>query len=84
MVRPNINCIFYDVHIYAWNYKIYRINIMKDVSIEKREQIINYFYSHHDNTDQAIAKVFNLPRKFVSQLIARHLKCKMDRINKRK
>ena len=53
------------------------------VSKEKRELIIKYFYTHHDNTDQTIADYFGLRRMTVSDIIADHLKEKMKRINKR-
>lgn len=53
------------------------------ISKEKQDQIINYFYSHHNNTDKAIAEIFNLPRGFVSHILAVHLDEKRDRINNR-
>ena len=65
--------------------KIGYIHYKKNTIISELEKllVIEYFYTNYDNSNSAIAKVFNLGDGVVSHVINVHLEEKMKRINKR-
>jgi len=50
---------------------------------QQKNDVIQFFYNHHDNRSKVIAKRFRLNTERVDHIILQHLELKMERISKR-